>query len=171
MSAQPAVTADQVKELRERTGAGVMECKSALEEAGGDIEKAVAVLQTRGVALAEKRAHRETTQGLVESYIHAGGRIGSMVEVNCETDFVARTEDFKNLAHDLAMQVAATNPLSVSEDDLPSSAEGETAELCLIRQPFIKDDSRTVDDVVKEVIAKTGENIRVRRFARFELGH
>ncbi|MDZ4277598.1 MAG: translation elongation factor Ts, partial [Dehalococcoidia bacterium] len=105
MSAQPAVTADQVKELRERTGAGVMECKSALEEAGGDIEKAVAVLQTRGVALAEKRAHRETTQGLVESYIHAGGRIGSMVEVNCETDFVARTEDFKNLAHDLAMQV------------------------------------------------------------------
>ncbi len=170
MSEKAAVSATQVKELRERTSAGVMECKSALEEADGDLERAMAVLQQRGVALAEKRAHRETSQGLVECYIHAGGRIGAMVEVNCETDFVARTDDFKTLAHDLAMQVAATNPLSVSEEDLPSGAEGDLAELCLLRQPFIKDDSRTVDEVVKEVIARTAENIRVRRFARFELG-
>ena len=170
MSGKAAVSADDGKVLRERSGAGVMDCKRALEEAGGDLERAVAVLQERGLAMAEKRAHRETSQGMVEAYIHAGGRIGSMVEVNCETDFVGRTDDFKVLAHDLAMQVAATNPLSVSEEDLPSGAEGDPAELCLLRQPFIKDPSRTVDDVVKEVIAKTGENIRVGRFARFELG-
>ena len=170
MSEKSAISATQVKELRERTGAGIMECKSALEEAEGDIERAMAVLQTRGLAMAEKRAHRETTQGLVECYIHAGGRIGAMVEVNCETDFVARTDDFKTLAHELAMQVAATNPLSVSEEDLPTGAEGDPAELCLLRQPYIRDNSRTVDDVVKDVIAKTGENIRVRRFSRFELG-
>jgi elongation factor Ts len=170
MSDKSAISAAQVKELRERTGAGVMECKSALEEAEGDIERALDVLQTRGLAMAEKRAHRETTQGLVECYIHAGGRIGAMVEVNCETDFVARTDDFKTLAHELAMQVAATNPLSVSEEDLPTGAEGDPAELCLLRQPYIRDNSRTVDDVVKDVIAKTGENIRVRRFSRFELG-
>jgi elongation factor Ts len=170
MSGQAAVSADDVRALRERTGAGVMDCKRALEEAAGDVERAVGVLQERGLAMAEKRAHRETSQGLVEAYIHAGGRIGSMVQVNCETDFVARTDDFKALAHDLAMQVAATNPVSLSEEDLPSGAEGDPAELCLLRQPFIKDPSRTVDDVVKEVIAKTGENIRVGRFARFELG-
>lgn len=170
MSEKVAISAAQVKELRERTGAGVMECKSALEESEGDIERALAVLQSRGLALAEKRAHRQTSQGLVECYIHAGGRIGAMVEVNCETDFVARTDEFRRLAHDLAMQVAATNPLSVSEGDLPSGAEGDPAELCLLHQPFIKDESRIVDEVVKEVIARTGENIRVRRFARFELG-
>ncbi len=170
MSEKRTVSAAEVKSLRERTGAGVMECKNALEEAEGDPERAVAVLQARGVALAEKRAHRETSQGLVECYIHAGGRIGAMVEVNCETDFVARTDAFKTLVHDLAMQVAASSPLSVSEEDLPSGAEGDPAELCLLRQPFIKDDSRTVDEVVKEVVVKTAENIRVRRFARFELG-
>jgi len=165
-----AVSAAQVKELRERTNAGVMECKRALEEADGDVDRAVALLQERGQALAEKRAHRETSQGLVESYIHAGGRIGALVEVNCETDFVARTDDFKRLVRDLAMQVTATNPLAVSEDDLPPGAEGDPKELCLLRQSFIRDESRTVEDVVKDVIAKTGENIRVRRFARFELG-
>ena len=170
MSAKAAISAALVKELRERTGAGVMECKNALEEADGDLERAAAVLQERGIAMAEKRSHRETSQGLVDCYIHAGGRIAAMVEVNCETDFVARTEDFKALAHELAMQVAATNPLSISEDDLPSGAEGDTAELCLLRQPYIRDGSRTVGDMVKDVIAKTGENIRVRRFARFELG-
>jgi elongation factor Ts len=147
-----------------------MECKKALQEAGGDLERAVGVLQERGIALAEKRMHRETAQGMVECYIHAGGRLGAMVEVNCETDFVARTDDFKRLARDLAMQVVASSPLSVSEDDLPSGAEGDPAELCLLRQPFIKDESRTVEELVKEVIARTGENIRVRRFARFELG-
>ena len=170
MSAKETVSASQVKELRERTGAGVMDCKSALEEARGDVDRATAVLQERGSAMAEKRAHRETSQGLIDCYIHAGGRIGAMIEVNCETDFVARTEDFRTLAHELAMQVAATNPLSISEDDLPSGAEGDPAELCLLRQPYIRDASRTVDEVVRDVIAKTGENIRVRRFARFELG-
>jgi elongation factor Ts len=170
MSDQTAVSAAQVKELRERTGAGVMECKRALEEAEGDQERAAFLLQERGIELAEKRAHRETAQGLIECYIHAGGRVASMVEVNCETDFVARTDDFKKLAHDLAMQVVASDPLSVSEEDLPPGAEGDPAELCLLRQPFIKDESRAVEDLVKEVIAKTGENIRVRRFARFELG-
>jgi elongation factor Ts len=114
---------------------------------------------------------RETSQGVIECYIHAGGRLGAMVEVNCETDFVARTEDFKNLAKDLAMQVVAYNPLSVSEEDLPPGAEGDPKEVCLMSQPFIKDDSRTMADIVKDVIAKTGENIRVRRFVRFELGH
>ena len=170
MDDKRTVSAAEVATLRERTGAGVMDCKRALEEAEGDVERAVEVLRSRGVALAENRAHRETSQGLVECYIHAGGRIGAMVEVNCETDFVGRTDVFKALAHDLAMQVAATNPLSVSEDDLPSGAEGDPAELCLLRQRFIKDDSRTVDDVVREVISQTGENIRVSRFARFELG-
>jgi elongation factor Ts len=164
------IPAALVKELRERTGGGVMECKKALQEAGGDLERAVGVLQERGIALAEKRMHRETAQGMVECYIHAGGRLGAMVEVNCETDFVARTDDFKRLARDLAMQIVASNPLSVSEEDLPSGAEGDPAELCLLRQPFIKDESRTVEELVKEVIARTGENIRVRRFARFELG-
>ena len=164
------ISATLVKELRERTGAGVMECKKALQEAGGDLDRAATVLQERGIALAEKRMHRETAQGLVECYIHAGGRLGAMVEVNCETDFVARTDDFKRLARDIAMQIVASNPVSVSEEDLPSGAEGDPAELCLLRQPFIRDESRTVEELVKEVIARTGENIRVRRFARFELG-
>ena len=170
MSAKSPISAAEVAALRERTGAGVMDCKKALEESEGDIEKAIEVLRTRGIALAEKRAARETSQGLVECYMHAGGRIGAMVEVNCETDFVARTEEFKRLAHDLSMQIAATNPLSISEEDLPSGAEGDPVELCLLRQPFIRDASRTVDDVVREVIAQTGENIRVGRFSRFELG-
>ncbi|MCH8008106.1 MAG: translation elongation factor Ts [Chloroflexi bacterium] len=165
-----AVSAAQVKELRELTHAGVMECKNALEEAGGDFPKATDILKTRGLARAEKRSQRETSQGLVECYMHAGGRIGSMVEVNCETDFVARTDEFKNLAHDLAMQVAATGPLAITQEDLPDDAEGDPAEACLMLQPFIKDASRTVDELVKEVIATTGENIRVTRFSRFELG-
>jgi elongation factor Ts len=166
----PTISANLVKELRERTGAGVMECKRALEEAGGNLDRAVAVLQERGIAMAEKKAHRETSQGMVECYIHAGGRLGAMVEVNCETDFVARTEDFKRLARDLAMQIVASSPAFVSEEDVPDGAEGDPEELCLMRQPFIKDESRTVSDLVKEVIAKTGENIRIRRFTRFELG-
>lgn len=170
MSETLKISAEDVKTLRERTNAGVMECKRALEEAGGDLDRAVEVLRASGLGIAEKRAHRETSQGLVECYIHAGGRLAAMVEVNCETDFVARTDVFKTLVRDLAMQVVATSPLSVSEEDLPSGAEGDPSELCLLRQPFIKDDSRAVDDLVKEVIAQTGENIRVRRFARFELG-
>ncbi|MEX2158794.1 MAG: translation elongation factor Ts [Dehalococcoidia bacterium] len=164
------ISASQVKELRERTGAGVMDCKSALQEAGGDAERAMAILQEKGMAFAEKRMDRETSQGVIECYIH-GGRLGALVEVNCETDFVARTEEFRALAKDLAMQVVAHNPLSVSEEDLPPGAEGDPKEICLMSQPFIKDESRTIGDMVKDVIAKTGENIRVRRFVRFELGH
>jgi elongation factor Ts len=164
------VSAGDVKELREKTGAGIMECKKALIEAGGDQEKAVEILRERGLSVAERKAHRVTGQGLVECYIHAGGRIGAMVEVNCETDFVARTADFKALARDLAMQVAATGPLSVSEEDLPRGAEGDPKELCLLLQAYIRDPGRTVQDIVNDVIAKTGENVQVRRFARFELG-
>ena len=165
-----AISAEDVKELRQRTGAGVMDCKRALEEAGGDYDKATEVLRQRGLSMAEKKADRQTSQGIVECYIHAGGRIGAMVEVNCETDFVARTDTFKALAHDLAMQVAATGPLSVSEEDLPPGAEGDPAEMCLLRQPYIRDPSRTIHELVAEAIAQTRENIRVRRFARFELG-
>jgi elongation factor Ts len=170
MGDRVAVSAGDVKDLRERTGAGVMECKSALEEAGGDIEKAITILQERGMAMAEKRAHRETSQGIVECYIHAGGRIGAMVELNCETDFVARTGDFQSLAREIAMQVAAMDPVAVSDEDLPESAEGDPNALVLLKQAYIRNPSRTVGDLVKDVIAKTGENVRVRRFSRFELG-
>jgi elongation factor Ts len=165
-----AISTEAVKELRQRTGAGVMECKRALEEANGDMERAADILRQRGLALAEAKAHRATTQGLVECYIHAGGRIGAMIELNCETDFVARTDAFKALAHDLAMQVAATGPLSISPDDLPSGAEGDPGEMCLLLQPYIRDPSRTIQELISEAIAQTKENIQIRRFARFELG-
>jgi elongation factor Ts len=165
------VTTAQVRELREATGAGVMDCKRALQESGGDMKKAAEILRERGLSVAEKKSHRATEQGLVECYIHAGGRIGAMVEVNCETDFVARTDDFRTLARELAMQVAAIGPLSVSKEDLPANAEGEPEELCLLCQPYIRDPDRTVQDIVNDVIAKTGENVQVRRFARFELGN
>ncbi len=164
------ISASEVKELRERTGAGVMDCKRALDQSGGNMAKAEQLLKEWGAASAEKRAHRETSQGLIECYIHAGGRVGAMIEVNCETDFVARTDDFKALAHDLAMQVVAMAPVAVDQEDLPPEAEGTPEELCLLRQPFVKDPARTIGERVREVIAKTGENIRVRRFARFELG-
>jgi elongation factor Ts len=164
------VTAAEVKTLREITGAGVMDCKKALIETSGDRDKAIEILRERGLSLAEKKSHRTTEQGLVECYIHAGGRIGAMVEVNCETDFVARTPGFQTLARELAMQVAATGPVSVSKEELPPSAEGDPEELCLLCQAYIRDPGRTVQDLVNDVIAKTGENVRVRRFARFELG-
>ncbi|MEX2245850.1 MAG: translation elongation factor Ts [Dehalococcoidia bacterium] len=168
---QRQISADDVKRLREETGAGVMDCKRALEEAKGDFDGAKQVLQEKGVASAAKRAGRETMQGLVESYIHAGGRIGVIVEVNCETDFVARTDDFKKLAHDIAMQVAGCpTTLAVSEEELPPDAEGTVEETVLLKQPFIRDGSRTIEQIVQDAIAKTGENIRIRRFARFELG-
>jgi elongation factor Ts len=164
-------SAEDVKKLRDLSGAGIMDCKRALEEAGGDIDKAVAILREKGVARAEKRADRATGQGLVESYIHAGGRIGVLVEVNCETDFVARTDDFKTLAHDIAMQVAGIpTTLVINEEDLPADAEGTVEETVLMKQPFIRDGSRTIESLVKDAIAKTGENIQIRRFARYELG-
>jgi len=165
-----AVSTETIKELRQSSGAGVMDCKRALEEADGDVARASEILRQRGLALAETRAHRATTQGLVECYIHAGGRIGAMVELNCETDFVARTDAFKALAHDLAMQVAATGPLSISPDDLPPGAEGDPNELCLLLQPYIRDPARTIQELITEAIAQTKENIQIRRFARFELG-
>jgi elongation factor Ts len=164
-------SAEDVKRLRELTSAGVMDCKRALDEAGGDIDKAVQILREKGIASAAKRAERETGQGLVESYIHAGGRIGVLVEINCETDFVARTEEFKKLAHAVAMQIAGIpTTLAITEEELPEDAEGTVEETVLLKQPSILDGSRTIEQMVQEAIAQTGENIRIRRFARYELG-
>lgn len=159
-----------IKELRERTGAGIMDCKRALEETSGDMDKAEELLTQQGIASAVKKATRSTEEGIVESYIHSGGRIGVLLEVNCETDFVARTDDFKELAHDIAMQVAAMSPSYVSSDDVPDGEDADSAETVLMCQPFIKDPSKSVQDLVNEGIGKLGENIRVRRFTRFSLG-
>lgn len=165
------ISVQAVKELRERSGAGIMECKRALEEMQGDMEKASDLLKRQGLAKAEKRAGRATSQGLIEVYVHGGGRIGAMVEMNCETDFVARTNEFKELAHNVAMQIAATSPLYVGPEDMPQGGESpDPKQACLLLQPYIREPSRTVQDIVTETIAKVGENIRVSRFARFELG-
>ncbi|WP_322797346.1 translation elongation factor Ts [Tepidiforma sp.] len=166
-----AVTTEMIKELREETGAGVMDAKRALEEAGGDKAKAKAILRERGIAAAAKRQDRETSNGVVDAYIHAGGRIGVLVEVNCETDFVANTAEFRELAKNIAMQVAAMNPQVVSADDPERGKfEGPDEEVVLLKQPFIRDGSKTIQDLIQDAIARTGENIRVRRFVRFELG-
>ena len=159
-----------VKELRDQCGAGVMECRNALLVTEGDIEKAVIILKEKGLLKAEKKAERATTQGLIEAYIHAGGRIGAMVELNCETDFVARTDEFKDLAHNLAMQVAALSPQFISEKEVPEGADIEPEAACLLLQPYIKDPTMTVRDLIMEAIAKVGENIKLSRFVRFELG-
>jgi elongation factor Ts len=163
------ITLDRIKELRERSGAGVMDCKRALESADGDIDKAIKILEEQGVASAAKKANRVTAQGLIESYIHAG-RIGAIVEVNCETDFVARTPDFQNLAHELAMQVVAASPLVVSEDQLPEESDEPHEKTVLLEQPYIREPSKTVRQLINETIGRTGENIQVKRFIRFELG-
>ncbi len=163
------ISATQVKELREQTGAGIMDCKRALEAAGGDVGKATEILKEQGLARAAKKAERVAGQGLVDAYIHAGGRIGAMVEVNCETDFVARTDEFRRLVHDIAMQVAATNPRVVGNEESGDGTE-VPAEEVLLKQPFIKDPSMSIEDLVKNAIAKMGENVVIRRFARFELG-
>lgn len=194
------ISAQQVKELRARTGAGIIDCRNALAEARGDLEKAQLVLRTKGLAAAEKKSGRVAKEGLVEAYIHSEGRLGVLVEINCETDFVARTAEFKALAHDVALQIAASDPRYVSRDEIPADviaterevylaqakgegkpehiapkiAEGKLekwfATVCLLDQPFVRDDSRKIADVVKDAIAKTGENIQIRRFARFRLG-
>jgi elongation factor Ts len=164
------IRVETVKELRDQSGAAIMQCQSALIEAEGDIEKALQILKQKSLFQAEKKASRATGQGLVEAYIHAGGRIGAMVEVNCETDFVARTDEFKELAHHLAMQVAAMNPRFISEEDVPPKSELEPQTDCLLLQADIKEPERTVKEIIAETIAKVGENIRVSRFARFELG-
>ena len=193
------ITAAAVKELRERTGAGFMDCKRALEEAGGDIDKAIASLREKGLAAAAKKAGRDAREGLVSSYIHTGGRVGVLIEVNCETDFVARTDEFQKLVRDLAIQVAGLAPQYVDVDRIPEDVvaakqaelladeavqakpeairtkivEGQLAkwykEICLLEQPF-RDEDRTVRDLVTEKIATIGENIRVRRFTRYALG-
>lgn len=147
-----------------------MDCKRALQDTGGDITKAVELLRQQGIARAASRVHRVVRQGLVESYIHTGGRVGAMIEVNCESDFVARTVEFKELAHSLAMQVAAMAPRYIDAEDLPQEDGSKPEELCLLTQPFIRDPARTVRDVVNEAVAKVGENIRVSRFVRFALG-
>jgi elongation factor Ts len=164
------VSIQSVKELRERTNAGVLDCNQVLSEVGGDIERAVEVLRQRGVATAEKKKHAIATEGIIEAYVHHTRHIGALVELNCETDFVARTDEFKELARNLAMQVAAACPQFITAEDLPPETELDPQIACLLSQPFIKDPSRTVKDVIVEAIAKVGENIQVRRFARFELG-
>ena len=164
------VSTEDVKKLRDETGAGVMDAKRALDEANGNFEQAKAVLRERGIAAAAKRADRDTGQGIVEAYIHNGGRIGVIVEVQCETDFVARTDTFRQLAKDIAMQVAAMNPLGLNPEDVPAEHNGTTEENALLTQAFIKDGSRTIQHLVQEVVATTGENVRVARFSRFELG-
>jgi len=164
------IPTSRIKELREKTGAGIMDCRNALLKGEGDLEKALEILKEQGVLKAQKKAERTTSQGLVEAYIHAGGRIGAMVEVNCETDFVARTDEFKELAHELAMQVAAMQPQYISKEDVPEGADVDYESACLLLQPYIRDNSKTVNDLIVETIAKVGENIRVRRFVRFELG-
>ena len=193
------ISAALVKELRERTGAGFMDCKRALADADGDVEKATAILREKGLAAAAKKADREAREGLVSSYIHTGGRVGVLIEVNCETDFVARTDEFQKLVRDLAVQVAGLNPIYVDEDSIPAAdIEAKRAELladeatqkkpenirgqivdgqlkkwfsqvCLLDQPF-RDEERTVRELVTERIATIGENIRVRRFTRYALG-
>ncbi|MGA8941535.1 MAG: translation elongation factor Ts [Thermoactinomyces sp.] len=195
-----AISAKLVKELRDKTGAGMMDCKKALTETNGDMDKAVEYLREKGIAKAAKKADRIAAEGVVESYIHAGGRIGVLVEVNCETDFVAKTDEFKTFVRDIAMQIAAMNPKYVRSEEIPESeiekerkilrqqaleegkpenivdkmVEGRLKkhfkEICLLDQAFVKDPDKTVDQLVKEMIAKIGENINVRRFVRFEMG-
>jgi elongation factor Ts len=193
------ITVDMIKELRQLTGAGVLDCRNALAEVEGDFDNAEKLLKKKGLAIAAKKAEREAKEGLVEAYIHGGGKLGVLLELNCETDFVARTDDFRELAHDLAMQIAATDPHHLDPQNIPPETiererqrqreqiEGDKPEevmqrilegklkkyyeeVCLLEQPFIKDEDVTIRDLIASKIAKLGENIKVRRYARFELG-
>jgi elongation factor Ts len=194
------ISVESVKKLREQTGAGVLDCKKALAECGCDIEKAVIMLREKGIASASKRMGRATANGIVSAYIHAGGRIGVLVEMNCETDFVARTDDFQNLAREIAMHVAAEDPRYIGREEVPAEileqeksifrnqalgegkpekvvekiVEGKLAtfykQACLLDQPYVRDDSKTIGDLIKEVMGRLGENIVLRRFVRFQLG-
>jgi elongation factor Ts len=189
-----------VKELREKTGVGMMDCKKALAESDGDMEKAVEFLRKKGLATAQKRAGRATSEGIVQAYIHMGGKIGVLVEVNCESDFVAKNEDFQAFAKNIAMHIAATNPVGIASEDVPAAvvekemeiyrgqaremgkpekmlekiAEGKMAKFfkdnCLLNQPYVRDPNLTIADLLNETIAKIGENISIRRFARFQIG-
>jgi len=194
------ITSQMVKELRDKTNAGMMDCKKALTETEGDMEKAVDLLRQKGLAVAQKRAERATSEGVVESYIHAGGKLGVMVEVGCETDFVAKTDDFKAFAKDIAMHIAASNPVAVSREEVPAemverekeiykaqaldSGKPENivdkivtgkidkyiSEICLLEQKFVKNPDLSVQDLLNELIAKMGENISIKHFARFQIG-
>ncbi len=194
------ITAQAVKDLRDKTGLGMMDCKQALQEAGGDAEKAIEILRKKGLKVADKRSGRETKQGLIEAYIHMGGKIGVLLELNCETDFVARTDEFKALAHELAMQVAATDPKYLAPADVPEdvlekekviyaeqcAAEGKPEKaipkivegklkrfyetVCLTEQGYVRDQDKKIQDILNESIAKTGENIKIGRYVRFVLG-
>jgi len=164
------VSAEAIKEIRGRTSAGVLECKDALLETDGDIEKAIEALRCRGLAIAERKAGRITSKGVIEAYIHHTGQVGALVELNCETDFVAHTDEFRQLAHNLAMQVAAVSPQFITAEEIPADVELDPQAICLLLQPFIKEPDRTVGEIIAETIAKVGENIKVRRFVRFELG-
>ena len=161
---------EAIKALREQTSAGIMDCKRALEEAGGDVAQAAELLRQKGVILAGKKAGRDTQEGAVDCYIHTGNRVGALVEVNCETDFVARTPEFKDLVHNLAMQVAAMSPRFLDSEAVPDEFTVNPEEACLLEQPFIKDPSKTIRDLITEMVGQVGENIRVRRFERFALG-
>jgi elongation factor Ts len=194
------ISTSTIKKLREKTGVGIMDCKTALSECNGDIDKAIDYLRKKGIATAKKRGGRTTSQGQVQAYIHAGGKIGVLVEANCETDFTGKTEDFTNFVKDIAIQVAATSPVAIDRDSMPAAVlekekeiyasqaqssgkpekviekivEGKLnkfySEACLLEQPFVKNPDITVQDLLNELIAKTGENIIVRRFVRFQLG-
>jgi elongation factor Ts len=164
------VSIEALKELRSRTNVGMTDCNKALLEVDGDMEKAVAFLKRRGAAIAEKKKDEAVAEGIVGAYVHHNKRIGALIELNCETDFVARTAEFKELAHDLAMQVAAVCPEYLACEDMPPESAADPQVVCLLSQPFIKDPTRTVEEVIAEAIAKVGENIKVRRYARFELG-
>ncbi len=195
-----AINAEMIKELRARTNAGIMDCKEALQEADGDLEKAVDYLRKKGLATALKRAGRETSEGVITAYIHTGGRIGVLVEVNCETDFVAKTDEFRDLVKNLAMHVAATKPLGIGREDIPEEILRREEEIyraqaremgkpekildkivqgkmekfykesCLLEQQYVKDTDLTVQDLIHDMVAKTGESIAVRRFTRYQLG-
>jgi len=200
MSPAMDIPTAQVKQLRELTGAGILDCRRALEETGGDLDRAVELLREKGLAAAEKRLGRETREGYIDLYSHGSGRVGVMVEVNCETDFVARTEEFRRFAHEIALQVAAAGPLYLDASEVPAQVvEVERAEarnearregkpegvwgqivegrlekfyreVCLLRQPYIRDEQKTVADVLRQMIASTGENVVIRRFQRWEVG-
>jgi elongation factor Ts len=163
------VSAGDVKKLRDLTGAGMLDCRRRSKKPPVT-EKAREQLKQKGFAAAAKRAERETVEGMIASYIHHNHRYGSLVEVNCESDFVARTTDFKELVQQLTLHIAAAGPLYVSAEDMPEGSDEDPKDVCLLLQPYVKDESKTVQDLVTETISKTGENIRVRRFARFELG-
>jgi elongation factor Ts len=191
-------SASMVAELREKTGAGLLDCKKALDESQGNMEQAETILRKKGVASAAKKAGRSTSDGLIESYIHFGGKVGVLVEVNCETDFVAKTDEFKTFCRDVCMQIAAATPLYVRREDVPEAeltkereiavaqvqgkppaavqkiVEGKLekyySNVCLLEQPFVKDNAKTIKDILTEKIAKLGENMQIRRFARFQLG-